>query len=119
MPCEYGVVYILPSIRAYLVQEMMRMGIPQNRVAEMLGITPASVSQYASKKRGCRIELGEGVKTEIQLLAQEISQGAVSDVVNRMCTICAMVRSSEYLQMLQECTGECIDDFGKLEGPEV
>lgn len=105
MPCEYGVWFILPSIRASLVEEMLRQGIPQSRVAGMLGITPASVSQYAAKKRGYRIEFEEEIRAAIQALAAEISAGGEVNVVSRICSICAMVREYGIPCDPRSCTG--------------
>ncbi|MDH7592783.1 MAG: transcriptional regulator [Methanomicrobiales archaeon] len=114
MPCEYGVWYILPCIRACLVQEMLQLGIPQSRVAEMLGITPASVCQYASKKRGHKIELGNDIRSAIQNLAMEISQGEGIDVIPRICNICALVHSDADIHGSSNCIGECIEEAEKV-----
>lgn len=114
MPCEYGVWYILPCIRACLVKEMLQLGIPQSRVAEMLGITPASVCQYASKKRGYKIDLGDEIKLAIQNLAHEISHGEGIDVVPRICNICSMVRSGTEIHGASGCIGDCIEEMERI-----
>lgn len=100
LPCETGVWLILPCIRACLVQELMAKGISQKKVSTMLGITPASVSQYSSKKRGCSIELGEAAITSIQQLADDLVTDNVGHMGLRMCDICMQVRAQ----------GRCGDD---------
>lgn len=93
LPCETGVWIILPCIRACLVQELTAKGLSQKKVSVMLGITPASVSQYTSKKRGCTIELGTEVIASIQHLADDLIADNVEHMGLRMCDICMQVRS--------------------------
>ncbi|HYB59720.1 MAG TPA: helix-turn-helix domain-containing protein [Candidatus Acidoferrales bacterium] len=50
--CEIIVQYVLPAIRAEIAARMRDEGISQARIARMLGVTPAAVSQYIKSKRG-------------------------------------------------------------------
>jgi hypothetical protein len=50
--CEIIVQYVLPAIRAELAVRMRDEGINQARIARILGVTPAAVSQYVKSKRG-------------------------------------------------------------------
>ncbi|WP_207231382.1 hypothetical protein [Methanofollis fontis] len=75
----------------------------------MLDITPASVSQYASKKRGCTIELGDPAILSIQELADDMVSGTVGNMGLRMCDICMQVRSQGALDGLDE--GPCARDL--------
>ncbi|MFH1722811.1 MAG: helix-turn-helix domain-containing protein [Candidatus Altiarchaeota archaeon] len=52
LPCESAVWYTLPKIRAEITQELVKRGMKQKEVADVLGVTPAAVSQYLHKKRG-------------------------------------------------------------------
>jgi predicted transcriptional regulator len=105
LPCEMGVWYILPSIRAGLVQELTGMGIPQKQVAGMLGITPAAVCQYTSRKRGCKVEFGSEVIRAIQELAGEMARDQVRDIGPRMCGICSLVRENTRTCNVLQCLG--------------
>ncbi len=105
LPCEMGVWYILPSIRACLVQELTAKGISQKQVAGILGITPAAVSQYTTRKRGCKVELGRDAMQAIQDLAGEIAQKQVEDLGPRMCSICSLVREDEIQCDSFQCFG--------------
>ncbi|WP_265581932.1 transcriptional regulator [Methanofollis aquaemaris] len=98
LPCETGVWLILPCIRACLVQELIIKGLPQKQVAQMLEITPASVSQYASKKRGCKIELDTEVIGSIRELADDMVAERVGHMGLRMCDICMQVRSGGLIE---------------------
>jgi len=50
--CEIIVQYVLPAIRAEIAARMRDEGISQARIARILGVTPAAVSQYIKSKRG-------------------------------------------------------------------
>ena len=64
MPCEYASREILPSIRAALVRYLVEVkGYSKYRVAQMLGLTPASVTHYIKGVRGNR-ELQEKLLRE-------------------------------------------------------
>ncbi|MDD3110809.1 MAG: helix-turn-helix domain-containing protein [Methanofollis liminatans] len=109
LPCETGVWIILPCIRACLVQELTAKGLSQKKVSTMLGITPASVSQYTSKKRGCTIELCNDAIASIQQLADDLITDNVEHMGLRMCDICMQVRSQGVLDEGED--GPCIRDL--------
>ena len=59
-PCEHMRWQGLPIIRKELVKVMINgFGLSQKESAEKLGITPAAVSQYLTKKRG-KISIVDG-----------------------------------------------------------
>jgi len=92
LPCEQGVWYILPSIRACLVYELMQRGLSQREVATIMELTPAAVCQYAARKRGVKVNFGENVMRAIQDLAENMAEEQVQDIAVRMCAICIRVR---------------------------
>ena len=94
-PCEIIVWNVLPSIRAALVEELVKSGISQKEVSKMLGITPAAVSQYVSKKRGHKIDFKDDVKDEIKRLASDIRRGGIDNPALKICKICMMLRADE------------------------
>jgi hypothetical protein len=94
-PCEIIVWNVLPSIRAALVEELVKSGISQKEVSKMLGITPAAVSQYVSKKRGHKIDLKDDVKDEIKRLARDIIREGIDNPALKICKICMMLRADE------------------------
>lgn len=63
---EIETFYILPTIRRYFALCMKEQGIKQKDIAEMLGISSATISQYSSNKRGHRINFDEEVVNEIK-----------------------------------------------------
>ena len=50
--CEKRSRSVLPIIKRALVEELHRRGLKVKEIAELLGMTPAAVSQYLHGKRG-------------------------------------------------------------------
>ncbi len=94
-PCEYMMWNGLPVIRREIAQSMIKnFGLNQKETAEKLGVTPAAVCQYISKKRG-RIEINDnGVSKEIRISAERIIQDGHDSVIPETCRICKLIRSS-------------------------
>lgn len=106
LPCERGVWYILPSIRACLVYELMQRGLSQRDVATRMGLTPAAVCQYAARKRGAKVYFGADAIRAIQDLAEDMAGEQVEDVAIRMCAICTRVREDIPRCDTLKCFGE-------------
>ena len=51
-PQEVEVFYLLPTLRKEIAKALKTRGHDQKRIAAMLGVTDAAVSQYISGKRG-------------------------------------------------------------------
>jgi len=109
-PCEIIVWDVLPGIRAALAEELVKNGISQKEISKILGITPAAVSQYVSKKRGYKIDLQDAVRMEIKRLANDIMQGGVDSLSLRICEICMKLRADGTVCRLDKCgVGEDCD----------
>jgi len=94
-PCELIVWYVIPTIRAELAKEMIKLGLSQKEVSEKLGITQSAVSQYVKDKRGKGIPVNKQVRKSIKSLAKEIASGNTSkDVIPGICAVCAIVKQS-------------------------
>ena len=102
-PCEIIVWEVLPCIRAALAEELIKRGLSQNEISNMLGITQAAVSQYTSKKRGSRLNFQDNAKEEIEKLADDLVHGPVDDLVVRICRICKVVRAEADVCKLELC----------------
>jgi hypothetical protein len=94
-PCQKIVWDVLPAIRAAIAVELVKCGVSQIEAARMLEIAPSAVSQYLSGKRGYRIEFEDEVKRSIERLAQDLKEGRVDNLVNRICDICKQLREEE------------------------
>ena len=71
-PQEIEVWYILPVIRKELAFALKRKGLNGKRIAELLGVSEAAVSQYFTNKRGKDITLTKPIMESINQAAEEI-----------------------------------------------
>jgi len=105
-PQEIEVWYILPVIRRKIALKLVEEGIRQNKVADIMGITPAAVCQYKKQKRAkeeifdseMEKELTDSVKNIIKdnnALAEEIirlnnlmkKKGIVCKLYSKICAL--------------------------------
>lgn len=96
LPCEVIIWYILPSIRSELAKKLIEMGLSQKEVSERLEITEATVSQYANKKRGSKIEFKHDTCSAIKTLAKDVIKGDKDvNLTHRICEICMMLKKDK------------------------
>jgi len=98
--CEYMMWNGLPVIRKEIAASMVRdFGFTQKETAEKLGVTPAAVCQYLSKKRG-RFDIEDKtVLKEIKISAKTIIDNGGNHVISETCRICKLLRASEDLDL--------------------
>jgi len=97
----------LPVIRKEIAESMIKdYGLSQKETAEILGITPAAVCQYISRKRG-RTEISDGiVLREIKLTAENIIHDGGKNVLSETCRICKILRESPHFELFcKACDG--------------
>jgi len=103
-PCEIVVNKILPSIRSEVVRILSNTyGMRQIEIADIMGITQASVSQYLNASRG-RDKTFWKVFPEIKVFASEAARdlveyrnqmGESNDSHLLLCTICGKIREDD------------------------
>ena len=92
-PCELMQWQGLTLIRKELIKSMINNhGVKQKEAAEILGITPAAVSQYLSRKRGRITIINYNIIKEINLSAEKILNHGQKVVTDEMCRICKILR---------------------------
>ena len=92
-PCEHILWNGLPVIRKEIAESMISdYGLNQKEAAEKLGMTPAAVCQYLSKKRGNTAIENKELLKEISLTAERLIQDKEADVVEETCRICKLFR---------------------------
>ncbi len=102
--CEYMMWNGLPVIRKEIAESMIEnFGLSQKETAEKLGITPAAVCQYLSKKRGKSDIVDEMILSEIKLSAKNIIENGNSQIISETCRICKLIRQSAELELI--CPG--------------
>ena len=92
-PQEVEVWYILPAIRKELVIVLKEDGLTQKKIAELLNVTEAAVSQYTKSKRAQKIIFNSEVKRFIKGAAKKIENK--SDAYQQIQKISDFVRSSK------------------------
>jgi predicted transcriptional regulator len=92
-PCEYMQWQGLPIIRKELVKSLINnYGFNQKETAEILGVTPAAVSQYLHKKRGKINIINNEILEEINISAERIKNRGPSIVISEICRICCILK---------------------------
>ena len=93
--CEYMMWSGLPVIRKGIAESMINdFGLSQKNTAEKLGVTPAAICQYLSKKRG-RMDISDKVVLkEMKISAQNIIDNSDGSVIPETCRICKILRAS-------------------------
>jgi hypothetical protein len=91
----------LPVIRKEIAESMIiDFGLSQKEAAEELGLTPAAVCQYVSKKRG-KVDISdEFVLKEIKTSAGNIIENGGGSVLSETCRICKLLRSSRQFSLV-------------------
>ena len=94
LPCEKIIWYGIPVIRRELAFSLInQFGLSQKEAAEKLGITPAAVSQYLSKKRGKVTVLDKKIIDEINNSARKIHENGEPVLNSEICKICHLLKS--------------------------
>jgi predicted transcriptional regulator len=90
----------LPVIRKEIAESMINdFGLSQKEAAEKLGITPAAVCQYVSKKRG-RLEIADTtVLKQIKTSAESIIEDGGESVLSETCRICKLLRATSQFNL--------------------
>jgi len=97
-PCEYMQWQGLPIIRRELVKSMIKIhGTNQKEAAEIMGLSPAAISQYLSKKRAKISIVNNDIITEINVSAEKIMKQGQKVVPNEICRICSILRKNGLL----------------------
>ena len=72
-PQEVEVFYILPALRKEFAKAFKALGWKGTKIAEILGVTEAAISQYFSKKRGNDVPLPVSVKERVANAASKVT----------------------------------------------
>jgi predicted transcriptional regulator len=93
-PCEYMMWNGLPVIRREIAECITKnFGLNQKETARKLGVTPAAVCQYLSKKRGKIKIIDEKVLKEISISAKRIIEDDGNSIITETCRLCKIMRS--------------------------
>jgi predicted transcriptional regulator len=97
----------LPVIRKEIAESMIaNFGLNQKEAASKLGLTPAAVCQYISKKRGKVQITDNGIKREINISAERIIQNNGKNVTVETCRICRIMKSNGFFPINKDSVKE-------------
>jgi predicted transcriptional regulator len=98
-PCELVVKEILPFLRSAIVKELSESyNMKQTDIANALGITQASVSQYLNVERAKETKFSlEEFSEPVRKIAEAVASKKTSRtaVLHSLCELCAEARRSE------------------------
>jgi hypothetical protein len=93
-PCEYMMWNGLPVIRKEIAKSLIdNFNLNQKEAAKKMGVTPAAVSQYFSKKRGKFKITDSEILEEIKKSAEKIIHQEEGAIVPETCRICRLLLS--------------------------
>ncbi len=88
-PQEIEVWYILPAVRKALAEEMMAQGMPQKRIALLLGTSEATISHYRRERRAKKEIFNSMIKKEVKKAVERIekNRALLFDEVIKLCKL--------------------------------
>ena len=98
-PCEVMAKDVIPAFRALLARKLVvEYGFTQTQVANVLGVSQASINYYLTSKRGYKSEAREILKEfeeTIDEIAEEIAAGQATqrDIIKHFCAICSQLKT--------------------------
>ncbi|MBR9677621.1 helix-turn-helix domain-containing protein [Candidatus Woesearchaeota archaeon] len=95
-PQELEVWYVLPAIRKQLAIHLQELGLKQNKIAELLGLTKSAVSQYLSKKRSSADILSDDTKTLARQSAKKIIEQP-QNMIREIQKLCSQAKNDKVL----------------------
>lgn len=116
-PQEIEMFYIMPTIRKEFALEMKKLGLKQNKIADLLHIKKATVSHYVNNKRASKVEFSKEIKTEIASSAHKITDTIslireTQSIVRKIRKSCELCRIHKQLAPIpDECEPEHVQCF--------
>ncbi|MBS3128492.1 hypothetical protein J4410_05075 [Candidatus Woesearchaeota archaeon] len=87
-PQEVEVHYIIPAMRREFAYQMKKRGVEQKKIAQLLFVSEAAVSQYLSDKRATEVQFSDYIKAAIAKETPLLIAGAsFKEAGNRIITI--------------------------------
>ncbi len=95
LPCGEVHWKILPAVSRELAECLGKEKVTRARIAEVIGTSPAAISQYMSGKRG-GMKLSKDAKDACRALAEKIAAGKVKDssINTEIAKILAVAKNS-------------------------
>ena len=125
-PQEVEVHYIIPAMRRAFALHMKTVGLEQKKIASLLHVSEAAISQYLSDKRATEVTFSEAVQAEIRKATPKIialknfkEEGSrILDFIKNEKTTCKICTQVTHQMSSKECT-LCFDHVGKKEMVQI
>ena len=100
LPCEIVVWYVIPVVKSELARAMVKKGMTQKSVSEVIGVTQAAISQYMSRKRGSGMELTDEMKLLLNDFAESVANGTTGnkDIREFICKECKIAMDAGLIE---------------------
>ncbi|MEK6898184.1 MAG: transcriptional regulator [Nanoarchaeota archaeon] len=97
MPQELEVWYLIPALRKEIAKIFIEdYNLNQKRVAEILGITEAAISQYLNSKRGNELKFNKDELKQIKKSAREIIESPANSM-RILYGLCVTLRGTKVI----------------------
>ena len=112
-PQEIEVWYVLPAIRKKLALKLVEKRKSQKEVAELMGVTPAAISQYKKKKRAKAEIFDKEMEKELEKSVDNIVKNnntlgneiiRLNDLLKKKGILCKIYKDICALSKCQKCT---------------
>ena len=99
-PCIVVVQHILPALRVSVAVELIeKHGLKKKETAEIMGLTPAAITQYLNRTRGDSahqiVKESKNVTNLISEIAKDLAYGesSVDKIVSKLCFACHILQT--------------------------
>ena len=110
--CETIVLQVLPTVRSLLAMKLSEKGVKNKKISELMGLSPAAVTQYLKKARGSRVKVlmkSKAINKRVDAIAEKMAEGGLSheEGITTFCEICKEIRKERILCKLHEGPADC------------
>jgi predicted transcriptional regulator len=99
-PCIVVVQHILPALRVSVAEELIeKHGLKKKETAEIMGLTPAAITQYLNRTRGDSahkiIKGSNDVMNLVSEIASDLAHGesSINKIVSKLCFACHILQA--------------------------
>jgi len=101
MPQELEVWYVLPAIRRELSKALLDLNLRREQIANILGVSNASISHYLHRKRAKEVDFDEVLIQKIRKSAARIAEN--EDLyLKEVQELCKFIRKSRRLCQIHQ-----------------
>jgi predicted transcriptional regulator len=117
-PCVIVVYYVLPAIRAFIAQNLVKGNLSQLDIAIKMGVTPAAITHYIKGKRGSSLvkkisQSERAVKTILELAeCLKREETPIDVILSKTCEACRAIRSERLICDIHQAKMQALKKCG-------